>query len=83
VLERATWELPRAVRLLEEHGVPRDESERAFNCGVGMIAAVSAEVADAVVDRLAAAGVPSWIAGTVGARSDDAAPAAHLVGTYR
>ena len=83
VLDRSTWQLPAAVRLLEEHGVPRAESERAFNCGVGMIAAVSPEVADAVVARLTAAGVPSWVAGTVGRRTDPEAPAAHLVGTYR
>lgn len=83
VLDRSTWPLPAAVRLFEEHGVPRAESERAFNCGVGMVAAVSAEIANAVVARLTAAGVPSWIAGTVGRRSDAAAPAAHLVGTYR
>ena len=48
-----------------------------------MVAAVSAAAADAVVDRLTAAGVPSWVAGTVGRRTDDAAPAAHLVGAYR
>jgi phosphoribosylformylglycinamidine cyclo-ligase len=83
VLDRSTWQLPAAVRLLEEHGVPRAESERAFNCGVGMVAAVSPEVGDAVVAQLTAAGVPSWIAGTVGRRSGEAAPAAHLVGTYR
>jgi phosphoribosylformylglycinamidine cyclo-ligase len=83
VLDRATWQLPAVVRLLEEHGVPRAEAERAFNCGVGMVAAVAPQVADAVVDRLTAAGIPSWAAGTVGRRADDAAPAAHLVGTYR
>src|SRR4051795_13562934 len=48
VLDRSSWALPAAVGLLEEHGVPRGESERAFNCGVGMVAAVSADVADAV-----------------------------------
>ena len=83
VLDRSTWQLPAAVRLFEEQGVPRDESERAFNCGVGMVAAVSASVADAVVERLTTAGVLSWIAGAVGPRRDEAAPAAHLVGTYR
>jgi phosphoribosylformylglycinamidine cyclo-ligase len=83
VLDRSTWQLPAVVRLLEEHGVPRDESERAFNCGVGMVASVSGDAADAVVDRLTAAGVPSWVAGTIGRRTDDAAPAAQLVGTYR
>ena len=83
MLDRSTWQLPAVVRLLEEHGVPREESERAFNCGVGMVAAVSPRAADAVVDRLTAAGIPAWVAGTVGTRTDDAAPAARLVGSYR
>ena len=52
VLDRSTWALPAAVRLMEEHGVPRAESERAFNCGVGMVAAVSADVAEAAVQAL-------------------------------
>ncbi|SFF57084.1 phosphoribosylformylglycinamidine cyclo-ligase [Blastococcus tunisiensis] len=81
VLDRGTWALPAAVRLMEEHGVPRAESERAFNCGVGMVAAVAPETADAVVARLDAAGVPAWVAGTVGPRTGDTA--ARLEGTYR
>jgi phosphoribosylformylglycinamidine cyclo-ligase len=68
---------------MEEHGVPREESERAFNCGVGMVGAVSPAVADAVVDQLGAAGISAWVAGGIERRTDDAAPAAHLVGTYR
>jgi phosphoribosylformylglycinamidine cyclo-ligase len=83
VVDRGTWALPPAVRLLEEHGVPREESERAFNCGVGMIAAVSAPVADRVVDQLLGAGITAWVAGAVEARTDDEAPAAALVGAYR
>ena len=83
VLDRSTWALPPAVRLLEEHGVPREESERAFNCGVGMVAAVAPEVADDVVAQLTAAGVPAWVAGTLQERTDATAPAARLVGTYR
>ncbi|SOC51505.1 phosphoribosylformylglycinamidine cyclo-ligase [Blastococcus aggregatus] len=83
VLDRGTWALPTAVRLMEEHGVPREESERAFNCGVGMVAAVAPDVADAVVAQLTAAGIDSWIAGTLQVRTDDDAPAARLVGTYR
>ncbi len=70
------------MRLLEEHGVPREESERAFNCGVGMVAAVAGEIADDVVAALTDRGVPAWVAGTVhGRRPDDAA--ATLAGTYR
>jgi phosphoribosylformylglycinamidine cyclo-ligase len=82
VLDRGTWALPPAVRLLEEHGVPREESERAFNCGVGMVAVVAADAADRTVALLTERGVPAWVAGTV----EDAAgrPAgARLEGTYR
>ena len=83
VLDRGTWALPAAVGLLEDQGVPRSESERAFNCGVGMVAAVAAGVADRAVDLLTARGVPTWIAGTIQRRTDAAAPAAGLVGSYR
>jgi phosphoribosylformylglycinamidine cyclo-ligase len=83
VLDRGTWALPAAVRLMEEHGVPRAESERAFNCGVGMIAVVAADTAEDVAGRLTEAGVPSWVAGGIGTRNDPAAPAARLVGAYR
>ncbi|MGY2083641.1 phosphoribosylformylglycinamidine cyclo-ligase [Blastococcus sp. SYSU DS0539] len=83
VLDRGTWALPAAVRLMEEHGVPRAESERAFNCGVGMVAAVAPEHADAAVALLAARGVPAWIAGTLRDRDDAVAPAAELTGSYR
>jgi phosphoribosylformylglycinamidine cyclo-ligase len=81
VLDRATWALPPAVRLLEQHGVPRAESERAFNCGVGMVAAVAPEQADAAVARLAAHGVPAWVAGEV-RRTDGAGATARLEGSY-
>ncbi|WP_222194471.1 phosphoribosylformylglycinamidine cyclo-ligase [Modestobacter italicus] len=84
VLDRSTWALPPAVRLLEEHGVPRTESERAFNCGVGMVAAVSPGDADRAVALLTERGVPAWVAGTVGAAgSPGAAGSARLVGSYR
>ena len=83
VLDRGTWALPAAVRLMEEHGVPRAESERAFNCGVGMVAAVAPEQADTAVRLLTARGVPAWVAGTLRERSEDSAPAAELTGSYR
>ena len=82
VLDRGTWALPTAVRLMEEHGVPRAESERAFNCGVGMVAAVAPDAAESAVAHLSAAGVPAWVVGSIGRLSDDGAPA-RLVGTYR
>jgi phosphoribosylformylglycinamidine cyclo-ligase len=83
VLDRGTWALPAAVRLMEEHGVPREESERAFNCGVGMVAAVSPDAADAALAQLAASGVRAWVAGTIQPRATADDPAARLVGSYR
>jgi phosphoribosylformylglycinamidine cyclo-ligase len=83
VLDRSTWALPAAVRLMEEHGVPREESERAFNCGVGMVAAVSADAADAALAQLTERGVPAWVAGSIARRTGADVPAAHLVGSYR
>jgi phosphoribosylformylglycinamidine cyclo-ligase len=82
VLDRGTWALPAVVRLLEEHGVPRGESERAFNCGVGMVAVVAPEVADAVVAQLAERDVPAWIAGSVQPRTTPGGPGARLVSSY-
>jgi phosphoribosylformylglycinamidine cyclo-ligase len=79
VLDRGTWALPAAVRLLEEHGVPRAESERAFNCGVGMVAVVSGDAADRAVALLSGRGVPAWVAGSVERRPEGT----HLVGAYR
>jgi phosphoribosylformylglycinamidine cyclo-ligase len=79
VLDRSTWELPAAVRLLEEHGVPREESERAFNCGVGMVAVVAADAADRAIATLTTRGVPAWVAGAV-QRADQGS---NLVGSYR
>jgi phosphoribosylformylglycinamidine cyclo-ligase len=63
--------------------VPREESERAFNCGVGMVAVVAAAEASRAVELLAGRGVPAWVAGTVRARADAAGAAARLVGVYR
>ncbi|MGY1795696.1 phosphoribosylformylglycinamidine cyclo-ligase [Geodermatophilus sp. SYSU D00525] len=79
VLDRGTWALPAVVSLLEEHGVPREESERAFNCGVGMVAVVAADEAERAVGLLTGRGVPAWVAGTVGTGGTGV----RLVGSYR
>jgi phosphoribosylformylglycinamidine cyclo-ligase len=82
VLDRGTWALPPVVRLLEEHGVPRAESERAFNCGVGMVAVVTPQVAEAAVAQLGERGVPAWVAGSVQPHTPTGGPGARLVGSY-
>jgi phosphoribosylformylglycinamidine cyclo-ligase len=68
----SSWEVPPVFRVLQrEGGVERDEMFRAFNMGVGMVAVVSPDRADAVVAELSAAGERAWVAGEIvpGARS--------------
>ena len=70
-VDRATWELPAIFKLVSELGrVPLADLERTLNLGVGMVAIVSADAADAAVARLNDRGLPSWIMGTVSADSD-------------
>ena len=70
-VDRSTWELPAIFKLVSELGrVPLPDLERTLNLGVGMVAVVSAEAADAAVARLNERGLPSWIMGAVSADSD-------------
>jgi phosphoribosylformylglycinamidine cyclo-ligase len=62
----ASWTVPPLFRVLQrEGGVEQAEMFRAFNMGVGMVAVVAAEDADAVVRELSAAGEQAWIAGEI------------------
>ncbi|MBT2553361.1 phosphoribosylformylglycinamidine cyclo-ligase [Arthrobacter sp. ISL-5] len=70
-VDRSTWELPAIFKLVSELGrVPLADLERTLNLGVGMVAIVSADAADAAVARLNERGLPSWIMGAVSAASD-------------
>ncbi|MDQ1060566.1 phosphoribosylformylglycinamidine cyclo-ligase [Arthrobacter globiformis] len=70
-VDRSTWELPAIFKLVSELGrVPLPDLERTLNLGVGMVAVVSAEAADAAVARLNERGLPSWIMGAVSTDSD-------------
>jgi len=62
----SSWTVPALFQVLQrEGGVERDEMFRAFNMGVGMVVAVSAQDADGVVKELNAAGERAWICGQV------------------
>ncbi|MBW3571333.1 MAG: phosphoribosylformylglycinamidine cyclo-ligase [Gemmatimonadetes bacterium] len=64
--ELASWNVPPLFRVLQrEGGVQQAEMFRAFNMGVGMVAVVAADDADAVVRELSAAGERAWIAGEI------------------
>jgi phosphoribosylformylglycinamidine cyclo-ligase len=56
-VDAGAWQLPGLFQLLQEGGnVEPQEMVRTFNCGIGMVAVVSADQADQVASRLEAAG---------------------------
>jgi phosphoribosylformylglycinamidine cyclo-ligase len=64
--DRSSWQVPNLFRVLQrEGGVEEREMYRAFNMGVGMVAVVAADEADAVVREMSAAGEQAWIAGEI------------------
>lgn len=66
VLAAGTWPVPPIYRLLAgRFGVTADELLSTFNCGLGYLAFVSPEAAQAAVARFAAAGVEAFDVGEV------------------
>jgi phosphoribosylformylglycinamidine cyclo-ligase len=92
-LDRSTWSPPDVFRVLADiGGMALARTEGTWNLGVGMLAVVAAERADAIAAALAASGIDAWQAGTVGsgaagegftsgAKGVDGG-AVRLVGTY-
>jgi len=69
-LDRGTWAPPPVVDLVGRlGGVPLEDLERTLNMGVGMVAVVAPDTADAALRGLAAAGRDAWVLGAV--RADD------------
>lgn len=65
-IERDSWEVPAVFRVLAQAGhVCEAEMFRVFNMGIGMVAVVAEEDADATVARLVDAGETAWRAGRV------------------
>ena len=70
-VDRGTWTLPPIFSLVSQlGGVPQADLERTLNVGVGMVAVVEADKADAAIERLAARGCASWVCGEVTELSD-------------
>ncbi|MFC5180629.1 phosphoribosylformylglycinamidine cyclo-ligase [Actinomadura harenae] len=64
VLRRDSWTIPPLFEILRAHGdVPRSEMDKTFNLGVGMVAIVAPDTADAALRLLNDRGVPSWLLG--------------------
>ena len=71
ILERGTWTPAPVFALIAHRGrVEREEMEKTFNMGVGMVAVVSADDADRALAVLTARHVPAWILGEVSATGD-------------
>ena len=67
-VNRASWEVPSVFRTLQAAGgVSRDEMDRVFNMGIGMIAVARGDDADAVVAAARAAGLDARAIGRVSA----------------
>jgi phosphoribosylformylglycinamidine cyclo-ligase len=61
-----SWAQPRLMAFLQAQGnIEPEEMARTFNCGVGMVAVVSADKADAVAQTLEAAGETVHRIGTI------------------
>ncbi len=67
-IDRTTWSLPPIFSLVAEvGGVSREDLEATLNCGVGMVAVLPADAADAAIEVLAEHDIPAWVAGAVSA----------------
>jgi phosphoribosylformylglycinamidine cyclo-ligase len=63
-IDYAAWPRPPVFEWLQEQGaVAEDEMRRTFNCGIGMVLAVPAADADAVIADLASAGESARVMG--------------------
>ncbi|GLZ15511.1 phosphoribosylformylglycinamidine cyclo-ligase [Actinomadura sp. NBRC 104425] len=66
VLSRSSWTVPPIFEVLRAHGrVPDAEMDKTFNLGVGMVAIVAPDRADAALELLAGRGVPAWVLGEI------------------
>jgi phosphoribosylformylglycinamidine cyclo-ligase len=79
VLDDGSWEVPPIFDFLQQHGrISDQEMLTTFNSGVGLVACVTAEDAEEVLNHLAALDEKAWIIGRVQARHEDE-PAVEVV----
>jgi phosphoribosylformylglycinamidine cyclo-ligase len=73
-LERSSWSPAPIFALIAQRGrVSREEMERTFNMGVGMVAIVAPEDTDRALAVLTARHIDSWVLGTIKSGGRDAA----------
>ncbi|MBF4768665.1 phosphoribosylformylglycinamidine cyclo-ligase [Nocardioides agariphilus] len=83
-IDRATWTPGPVFDLVRQVGeVPQPDLEATLNCGVGMVALVAPDAADAAVAALAEHDVRAWVAGEVASAPDrDSGGTVSLVGQH-
>ncbi len=70
-IDRTTWMPQPIFHVISAMGsVEQIEMERTFNMGIGMVAVVPADAADASVHFLTERGLPAWVCGEVRERRD-------------
>jgi phosphoribosylformylglycinamidine cyclo-ligase len=72
-IRRSTWDVPPVFQVLLDLGVGREDAERTFNMGIGMVAVVPET--DPVLGLLADRGVSAWVCGQVRERQGDSGDA--------
>jgi phosphoribosylformylglycinamidine cyclo-ligase len=72
-VDRASWTVPPVFEMVRTLGqVPWSDLQGTLNLGVGMVAVVPADSADAALAAVRTRGIDSWVLGTV--TEDDGAP---------
>ncbi|WP_199405197.1 phosphoribosylformylglycinamidine cyclo-ligase [Corallincola holothuriorum] len=72
IVDSKSWEWPEIFNWLQEKGnVETHEMYRTFNCGAGLVIALSANEAEAAVAALNEAGESAWIVGQIAKRTGD------------
>lgn len=72
VIDTHSWEQPAIFDWLQQQGNVDDrEMYRTFNCGIGMVMAVSADEADSILDMLRQHGENAMVIGSIEAADDD------------
>jgi len=65
-VDRTTWEVPAVFQTMQEAGkVTRDEMDRVFNMGIGMLAVVRPGDEDTLAAHLGSTGLDHWVVGSV------------------
>jgi phosphoribosylformylglycinamidine cyclo-ligase len=72
-IRTGSWQWPAVFDWLQKQGnIHSREMYRTFNCGIGMVACVSAEQTDAVLSFLQSVDEQAWVIGEIVPRADDA-----------